>query len=129
MGETPAVLSPLLLETIQKPRVATARPYGGSAFGRALDNPAYGLAWRSFGFRGHRLVGHSGAVSGYRSTLIFDPQAKVGIAILWNSNSSVPFRLPGEVLDDYYGEPFTDFLDLGDEPVAAPGRPAARSEL
>lgn len=125
MGETPAILSPALLDTIHKPRVATPRPYGASPFGRALSNAGYGLAWRSFDFRGHRLVGHSGAVSGYRSTLIFDPQAQAGIAILWNSDSSIPFRLPGEVLDAYYGEPFTDLLELGDEPVRA----AARSEL
>ncbi len=129
MGETPRVLSPALLDVLHKPRVATARPYGGSTFGRVLDHPAYGLAWRSFDFRGHHLVGHSGAVAGYRSTLIFDPKAKVGIAMLWNSDSSVPFRLPGEVLDDYYGEPFTDFLDLDDGPTKARDRPAAKSEL
>jgi beta-lactamase class C len=130
MGEAPAILSPALLEVVHRPRVATARPYGGSPFGRALDHAAYGLAWRSFDFRGRRLVGHSGAVSGYRSTLIFDPQAKVGVAILWNSDSSIPFRLPGEVLDSYYGEPFTDFLGLDDDaPQKAPERTAARSEL
>lgn len=129
MGESPAIVSPTLLDVIHQPRVATRRPYGASTFGRSLSNAGYGLAWRSFDFRGRRLVGHSGAVSGYRSTLIFDPQAKAGIAILWNSDSSIPFRLPGEVLDSYYGEPFTDFLDLGDKPLKSLDRPAVRSEL
>lgn len=127
MGEEPSVLSPGLLKTIHDPRVATLRPYGATALGRALKEPGYGLGWRSFTYAGHRLVGHSGAVAGYRSTMMFDPQTRTGIAMLWNSESSKPFRAQLELFDLYYGLPFTNWLELDGLAPAAPMRVAANA--
>ncbi len=121
MGEEPSVLPANVLKTIHDPRVATLRPYGSTALGRALHDPGYGLGWRSFTYAGHRLVGHSGAVAGYRSTMMFDPETRTGIAMLWNSESSKPFRAQLELFDLYYGRPFHDWLELKgtpDQPVA-----------
>ena len=121
MGEAPSVLPAGVLKTIHDPRVATLRPYGSTALGRALHDPGYGLGWRSFTYAGHRLVGHSGAVAGYRSTMMFDPETRTGIAMLWNSESSKPFRAQLELFDLYYGLPFHDWLELKgtpDQPVA-----------
>jgi len=112
MGLAPAVLPAKVLEEIQRPRVLTNRPYGNSPLGRSLDKPAYGLGMRSFGYQGHRLAGHSGAVDGYRSTMMFDPATKTGVVMLWNSESSLPFKLQAEVFDLYYHLPFTDWLQL-----------------
>jgi beta-lactamase class C len=114
MGLASAVLPDAAVADIQRPRVNTGRPYGGSPFGRALEKPAYGLAMRSFTFRGHRLVGHSGAVDGYRSTMMFDPVTKTGIVMLWNSEGSLPFRFQGEFFDRAYGLPFKDWLQMKD---------------
>ena len=115
MGMWPKVLSPAVLNEAHRVRVDTRRVYGG-AMSRALENPGYGLGWRSFTYQGHLLQGHSGAVDGYRSTMIYDPAAKTGVAMLWNSNWGRPFAFPLEVLDDYYRLPVTDWLDL---PVSA----------
>nr|WP_232793287.1 serine hydrolase domain-containing protein [Caulobacter hibisci] len=112
MGLAPEVLSAQVLEEIHRPRVNTSRPYGNSPLGRSLDKPAYGLGMRSFGYKGHRLAGHSGAVDGYRSTMMFDPASKTGVVMLWNSESSLPFKLQAEVFDLFYHEPFTDWLGL-----------------
>jgi beta-lactamase class C len=112
MGLAPAVLPADVLEEIQRPRVNTGRPYGNSPLGRTLEKPGYGLAMRSFGYQGHRLAGHSGAVDGYRATMMFDPQKKTGVAMLWNSESSLPFKLQAEVFDLYYHLPFNDWLEL-----------------
>lgn len=112
MGLAPAVLPASVLSEIQRPRVGTGRPYGNSPLGRTLEKPAYGLAMRSFGYQGHRLAGHSGAVDGYRSTMMFDPARKTGVVMLWNSESSLPFRLQAEVMDLYYHLPFTDWMEL-----------------
>lgn len=122
MGLRPNVLPPAVLDEIQRPRVATARPYGRSSIGRALSNAGYGLGMRSFTFKGHRLVGHSGGIAGYRSTMIFDPATKTGIVMLWNSNANLPFRFQGEFLDRAYGEPFHDWLELKSE--TSDGAPA-----
>lgn len=112
MGLAPAVLPAPVLEDIQRPRVNTGRPYGRSPLGRALEHPGYGLGMRSFTYKGHRLVGHSGAVTGYRSTMMFDPATKTGVVMLWNSEASLPFKLQAEVFDLAYHLPFTDWLQL-----------------
>ena len=117
MGQAPAVLPAKVLADIQRPRVNTGRPYGNSPLGRSLEHPGYGLGMRSFTYKGHRLVGHSGAVTGYRSTMMFDPAAKTGVVILWNSEGSLPFKLQAEVFDSAYRLPFTDWLQLKSDPT------------
>lgn len=112
MGLAPAVLSARVLADIQSPRVDTGHPYGRSPLGHALEHPGYGLGMRSFTYKGHRLVGHSGAVTGYRSTMMFDPAAKTGVVMLWNSEGSLPFKLQAEVFDSAYHLPFQDWLQL-----------------
>ena len=112
MGLAPAVLPAGLVADIQRPRVNTGRPYGNSPLGRSLERPGYGLGMRSFTYKGHRLVGHSGAVTGYRSTMMFDPATKTGVVMMWNSEASLPFKLQAEVFDLAYRQPFTDWLEL-----------------
>lgn len=116
MGQAPAVLPAKVLADIQRPRVNTGRPYGNSPLGRSLEHPGYGLGMRSFTYKGHRLVGHSGAVTGYRSTMMFDPATKTGVVMLWNSEGSLPFKLQAEVFDAAYHLPFTDWLRLESDP-------------
>ncbi|WP_246263380.1 serine hydrolase domain-containing protein [Caulobacter soli] len=112
MGQAPAVLPAEVLGDIQRPRVNTGRPYGNSPLGRSLEHPGYGLGMRSFTYKGHRLIGHSGAVDGYRSTMMFDPATKTGVVMLWNSEGSLPFKLQAEIFDSNYHLPFTDWLQL-----------------
>jgi len=113
MGQAPVVLPAAVLSEVQRPRVNTSRPYGNSPLGRSLLQPAYGLGMRSFTYKGHRLVGHSGAVTGYRSTMMFDPATRTGVVMLWNSEANLPFKLQAEVFDLAYRQPFTDWLELG----------------
>jgi beta-lactamase class C len=122
MGQAPAVLPAPVLDDIQRPRVNTGHPYGNSPLGRSLVHPGYGLGMRSFTYKGHRLVGHSGAVTGYRSTMMFDPALKTGVVMLWNSEGSLPFKLQAEIFDQVYHQPFTDWLQLksGDREAVAP---------
>ena len=66
MGANPDTLSGAALELAHTPLVDTGRVYGRD-LARALTNPQYGLGWRRFDYRGRSLVGHSGAVDGYRT--------------------------------------------------------------
>jgi beta-lactamase class C len=118
MGAAPKVLSPAALETMQRARVPTP-PYGRrTAMDRALSDAQYGLGSRSFTYAGRRLVGHRGAVDGYRALMLFDPADKSGIVMLWNSNWPGPARLQLEFFDMLYGLPPTDWLELAPLPVA-----------
>jgi beta-lactamase class C len=113
MGEMPAVLSPKLLDTIHAPLVATPNERGRMRkFLERLDDPMYGLGWRSYTYAGHRIVGHRGGVNGYRSLILFDPKLKSGVVALWNSNTSQPGALEFEVMDMVYHLPFRDWMEL-----------------
>jgi beta-lactamase class C len=118
MGLRPDVLPAPVLDAAQRSRVNTASPYGRLPIARELKHAGYGLGIRSFTYKGHRLIGHSGGVSGYRSTMMFDPATKTGIVMLWNSDANLPFRFQAEFFDRAYGQPFTDWLDLKDSPGA-----------
>ncbi|WP_420605907.1 serine hydrolase domain-containing protein [Novosphingopyxis sp.] len=111
MGLWPKVLKPAVLNEAHKVWIPTRHVYAG-ALSQALKDPGYGLGWRSFSYRDHRLYGHSGAVDGYRSTMVYDPARKTGVVMLWNSNWGRPFAFPLEVLDSYYGFQPTDWLQM-----------------
>lgn len=112
MGDAPGVLSPATLEAMHRPRVPTPPHRRRGAMDRALTHAAYGLGWRSYDYAGHMLVGHRGSVDGYGSLILFDPAAKSGIVMLWNSNTSKAARLQLEFFDLLYGLPPTNWLEL-----------------
>ena len=113
MGERPDVLPIAVLQIAQKPRVKTQRLYSGD-LRQANSDAGYGLGWRSFLYGRHRLVGHSGAVDGFRTTMIFEPATRNGVVVMWNSNWGRPFRVPFAVFDSYDKRLDSRWLDLGD---------------
>lgn len=117
MGERPDVLGASVLRLAQMPRVGTARLYGGE-LRQAISDASYGLGWRSFHYGGRRLVGHSGAVDGFRATMIFEPATRNGVVAMWNSNSGKPFRIPFAVFDSYDRRANSRWLDFGDSTPA-----------
>jgi beta-lactamase class C len=110
MGAAPGVISDRVLDRIHAPRVDTNRRRG--MFNQAMGSSQYALGWRDYNYRGHRLVGHQGAVMGYRATVLFDPAKQSGIALLWNSQSGRPVGIQLELLDRLYGFQRQDWLGL-----------------
>lgn len=129
MGSRPDVLPAPVLQLAHRPRVGTGRLYGG-ALRQATGDAAYGLGWRSFTYGGDRIEGHSGAVSGYRATMIFEPATRTGVVALWNSDWGFPFRIPFAVIDSYHKRDDAGWLDLSELPPqtgdAAGANPIAR---
>ncbi|WP_374524548.1 serine hydrolase domain-containing protein [Sphingopyxis sp.] len=124
MGLRPDVLPKPVLEIAHQPRVHTERLYG-SGLRQAISDASYGLGWRNFSYDGHRLEGHSGAVSGYRATMIFEPATRTGVVALWNSDWGFPFRIPFAAIDSYHKRGDGHWLDLSELPPAAGGGSAA----
>lgn len=116
MGDRLDVLPANVLQIAQAPRVGTRRLYSGD-LAQAITDSQYGLGWRSFTYAGHRLAGHSGAVDGYRATMIFEPATKTGVVAMWNSNWGVPFRIPFAVLDSYHNRVDSNWFDLNGIPL------------
>ena len=118
MGEQTKILPESTLRITHMPRVATQSLYGGE-LRRANSDASYGLGWRNFTYDGHRLAGHSGAVDGYRATMIFEPSTRTGVVVMWNSNWGRPFRIPFAVMDSYYGKSDSQWMDFSDLPPLA----------
>ena len=78
----------------------------------SLRNAQYGLGWRVYDYAGHRVIGHRGGVQGYRALVLFDPEKRSGIAMMWNSSNSRPIGLQLEFMDQLYGLPRRDWLRL-----------------
>jgi beta-lactamase class C len=124
MGAAPNVIPDRVLDRIHAPRVDTNRHRG--MFNQAMGTSQYALGWRDYNYRGHRLIGHQGAVMGYRATVLFDPERQSGIALLWNSQSGRPVGIQLELLDRLYGFQRQDWLGLDKAATADEGEEAAR---
>lgn len=116
MGLEPDVLSPDTLAELHRPRVYTRREQSSMSrrYGGHLRDARYALGWRvyKYGKPGYRVVGHRGAVDGYRSMILFDPERNAGVVALWNSNSRKPVGIQFEVMDMVYGLDTRDWLQL-----------------
>ena len=128
MGENPNVLSPRVLASVQSPRAATPGELGRMRkFRERLAKASYGLGWRSYDYAGHRIVGHRGGVTGYRSLVMFDPERRSGVVALWNSSTAQPGGLEFEVLDMLYRLEPRDWLDVDDKMAAPPAIAAEKA--
>lgn len=114
MGQDPQVVPQAVLDVIHKPQVDVDRR-GSLRYDRDVTEQHYAMGWRDMLYAGHHIVGHRGAVSGYRSLVFFDPATRNGVALLWNSQSGKPLGVQNEVLDMFYGRPPKDWIELGRE--------------
>jgi CubicO group peptidase (beta-lactamase class C family) len=74
---------------------------------------AYGLGFQLRDYKGRKLAMHGGALQGFYSRLIMVPEAKLGIAILTNAESSGAMTsLQYRLLDHYLDAPATDWIKL-----------------
>jgi beta-lactamase class C len=115
MGADPDVLPEPVLNAVQTSLISTPGELGRMRkFRERLHTATYGLGWRAYDYAGHRVIGHRGGVTGYRSLILFDPKLKTGVVALWNSASNQPGGLEFEVMDMLYKLPARDWLSLGD---------------
>ncbi|WP_157217485.1 serine hydrolase domain-containing protein [Flavisphingomonas formosensis] len=109
MGEADQIIPQRVLDTVHSPHIATRRM---TNYDRAMTDASYALGWRDYNYDGHRLIGHRGAVNGYRSLILFDPALKTGVVALWNSESNRPVGLQLEMFDMLYHRPAHDWLQI-----------------
>src|SRR5450830_1121045 len=84
-----------------KPALAATRP----------NFRAYGLGFELKDYRGMKLVQHGGALQGFYSLVTRVPEAKLGIAIFTNAESSPAMTsLQYRILDQYLNVPPTDWI-------------------
>jgi beta-lactamase class C len=129
MGLEPRVLPPIVLKTVQTPRVRTPGELGRMRkFRERVQTASYGLGWRIYDYGGHTVIAHRGGVKGYRSLIMFDPALKSGVVALWNSSTNQPGGLEFEVMDMLYRLPPRDWLGLDSRPTPEQPEPEASGE-
>lgn len=110
----PGVMPDMRLAAMQSPIVRTPgeQRFLNRRF-RGLNDSHYGLGLRVYDYQGHKVVGHRGGVEGYRALIMFDPEKQSGIAMMWNSPHWNPIGLQMEFLDELYGRPRRDWMQVG----------------
>jgi len=111
-GHRPDVLPAPLLATLHAPLVSTPTELRGTWRRQRLSSAGYAIGWRVYDYAGHQVVFHAGAVQGYRGMVALLPERDLGIAILWNSESSLPSGLLPTILDRAIGLPAQRWLDV-----------------
>ncbi|MFZ6696165.1 serine hydrolase domain-containing protein [Stenotrophomonas acidaminiphila] len=111
-GHRQDVLPAPLLATLHAPLVNTPGEMRSGWRRQRLDSAGYALGWRVFDYAGHTVVFHAGAVQGYRGLVALLPERDLGIAMMWNGESSVPSGLMPTILDRAIGLPTQRWLDV-----------------
>jgi CubicO group peptidase (beta-lactamase class C family) len=71
----------------------------------------YGLGLGVRDYRGHKLVTHTGGLPGYVSKVAMMPDARLGIAILTNQESTAAFEaIADHIMDAYLGASTSDWI-------------------
>ena len=88
LGAFPHILSKDFLAELHEPVIST--PYG-NYFNRwsGLEKAYYAIGWRVFNYKGLRAIHHGGGVRGYRSEMVFVPDANIGMVMLLNAESNL----------------------------------------
>lgn len=111
-GHRPDVLPAPLLATLHAPVVSTPGEMRSGWRRDRVHAASYALGWRVFDYAGEEVVFHAGAVQGYRGLTALLPGRDLGIAILWNSESSLPSGLLPTIIDRAIGLPAERWLDV-----------------
>ena len=102
LEETP--LSPLIRETQQRDR--SVRPDSNTML-------AYAMGWMP-ALDGSGMILHGGLNPNYTAHLVFNPEEKIGVAVLANSNSNFTPYIANAVMSRLQGKPLPPEVNLGD---------------
>lgn len=100
LGARPDVVSARDLDAFIQPLIHTPDQwYRSLAHRDRITKTHYGLGWRTMTFGGHHLVFHGGWIRGISSLISFIPEKRVGIVILQNAETNLPFVLSMQFYD------------------------------
>jgi beta-lactamase class C len=99
LGAFPEVLPAQFLKNLHTPIISTPR---GNYFNRwqGLEKAYYATGWRVFDYQGIRAVHHGGGVRGYRSEMVFVPEANIGVIVMFNAETKLANEVVPAFLDN-----------------------------
>ncbi len=63
----------------------------------------YGVGWRILDYEGHKIVFHGGWIKGFVNIIAFIPEKQVGVVILQNTETSFPWMMAMNFIDNILG--------------------------
>jgi beta-lactamase class C len=63
----------------------------------------YGIGWRILDYEGHKIVFHGGWVKGFINIILFIPEKDIGIVVLQNAETSLPWVVAMTFADTVLG--------------------------
>ena len=70
---------------------------------------AYGMGWGMKDYYGKKIINHSGGLPGYILNLVIVPEENLGIVVLTNGESILPFAVTNYLLDTYLAPEVKDY--------------------
>jgi len=92
----------------------TVQPVSESPGALAAFTPSfaeYALGWQLRDYRGHKLATHTGSIVGMTSRTVLVPEAKVGVVVLTNAESTMSTAVAWEAIDALLGAPRTRWVE------------------
>jgi CubicO group peptidase (beta-lactamase class C family) len=110
--EGKTILSEKSLREILRPQVIYGTPSGGvsSAFSNIQS---YGMGWSQRDLDGQIMLSHTGRLDGFSTSVTLLPKLKIGIVLLTNSESSMPYAVNTALVDAVLGRkefPYFEFV-------------------
>lgn len=67
-----------------------------------VTESSYGMGWRILKFHNRKIICHGGNVNDYRGEIAFDPESKIGICFLFNSQNYYSMTCVPNFFETYY---------------------------
>jgi len=67
-----------------------------------ITSSSYGMGWRIITFHNKKIICHGGNVNDYRGEIAFDPESKIGVCFLFNSQNYYSGSCVANFFETYY---------------------------
>jgi beta-lactamase class C len=67
-----------------------------------VSESSYGMGWRILKFHDKKIICHGGNVNDYRGEIAFDPESKIGVCFLFNSQNYYSMTCVPNFFETYY---------------------------
>lgn len=110
LGYEPSILNKTILSLIHTPRTHAKDIFLRNPINKKrFKTSSYGIGWRVLDYKGYKIVFHGGWLKGFINMMAFIPEKNVGIVILQNAETSAPWIITMNFLDDVLGHPETNW--------------------
>ncbi|GGK78869.1 serine hydrolase [Rufibacter glacialis] len=107
------VLPEKYVEEAMSPHVVMPKGYLAEEEFPAIYAASYGYGWIISDYKGHYRVEHGGSIDGFRATVAFFPNDKVGVVVLTNQTGyEAAMMIRNTLMDSMLGAKRTDWLNI-----------------